>query len=184
MRFFLATLLCAAALSAAEPGQRAPGFALPNTMMEPVDLYDFRGKPVIVEFMQTTCPHCATFATTLEKVRQKYGDRIGIISVANPPDNIGTVTKFVEGHGIKYPVLFDMGQATYSYVRKQQFDVPQVYLIDAKGIIFNHYGYSALTQDIFEGNGMLNEIERLFAASAKPGAPKTSTRPNAAPAKK
>jgi peroxiredoxin len=184
MRIFLATLLCALALSAADPGQRAPGFALMNSKMEPIDLYDFRGKPVILEFMQTTCPHCATFAGTLDKVQQKYGDRVAIIAVANPPDTIETVGRFVEGHGIKYPVLFDMGQATYSYIRKTTFDLPQVYLIDAKGIIFNHYGYSALTKDIFEGNGLLNEIDRLFAASAKPAAARPSHRPNAAPVKK
>lgn len=174
MRYFLATLLCALALSAAEPGQRAPGFALPNTKMDVVDLYDFRGKPVIVEFMQTTCPHCAAFATVLQRVRQKYGDRVGIIAIANPPDSFDTVNRFIQGHDVQYPVLFDMGQAAYSYVRSAKFDLPQVYLIDANGIIFNHYGYSALTKNIFEGDGILNEIERLFAASGPPRATKSS----------
>lgn len=184
MRILLATLFCAAALSAAEPGQRAPGFALPNMKMEPVDLYDFRGKPVILEFMQTTCPHCATFADTLDRVQKKYGGRIAIISVANPPDTLGTVGKFVEGHRINYPVLFDMGQATWSYVRMMKFDLPQVYLIDANGIIFNHYGYSALTKNFFEGDGLIGEVDRLLAASARPAPPKTSTRPSVPPAKK
>ena len=56
-----------------------------------VDLYDFRGKPVIVEFMQTTCPHCAAFAGVLDKVQKQFGDKVGIISIANPPDNPTTV---------------------------------------------------------------------------------------------
>ena len=184
MRFFLAIILSAIALSAAEPGQRAPGFALPDSKLDVVDLYDFRGKPVIVEFMKTDCPHCAAFADVLKKVRQKYGDRVGIISVANPPDTTATVARYVQGHGIDYPVLFDAGQAAYSYVRKGNFDLPQVYLIDANGIIFNHYGYSLLTKNIFEGDGMLNEIERLYVAS-KPAAPPAKAAPKqAAPAKK
>src|SRR5512142_2308185 len=139
MRFFLAILLSTLAVSAAEPGQRAPGFALPDSKLDVVDLYDFRGKPVIVEFMKTDCPHCAAFAKVLQKVRQKYGQRVGIIAIANPPDSTATVANYVKGHGIDYPVLFDSGQAAYSYVRKGQFDLPQVYLIDANGIIYNHY---------------------------------------------
>jgi peroxiredoxin len=166
MRLIFATFLCALALSAAEPGQRAPGFALMDSRGELHDLYDYRGKPVIVEFMQTTCPHCAAFASTLEKVQGKYGNRIAIVAIANPPDSPNSVNAFIKGHFITYPVLFDMGQAAYSYVRKQTFDLPQVYLVDANGIIFNSYGYSALTKDIFEGNGLMNEIDRMFGSSA------------------
>jgi len=184
MRFFLATILCAVALSAADPGQRAPGFALPDSKLNVVDLYDFHGKPVIVEFMKTDCPHCAAFAGVLQKVRQKYGDRIGIIVVANPPDTNATVAKYVQGHGIDYPVVFDSGQAAYSYVRQPSFDLPQVYLIDANGIIYNHYGYGLLTKNIFEGDGMLNEIERLFLASKPAAAPAKAAPKTAAPAKK
>ena len=168
--------MCAAALSAAEPGQRAPGFALMDSRGEVVDLYDYRGKPVILEFMNTGCPHCAQFAGVLEKVRAKYGDRVAIIAVANPPDNPTTVGKFIAGHNIKYPILFDAGQAAYSYVRSMKFDLPQVYLIDPNGMIFNKYSYSALTKNIFEGDGLIGEIERLFASTGKApaakGAPK------------
>ena len=171
MRLILATLLfCATILSAAEPGQRAPGFALMDSRMDIFDLYDFRGKPVIVEFMQTTCPHCAKFAEVLEKVQKQYGDKVAILSIANPPDNPTTVGKFIAGHNVKYPILFDTGQAAYSYTRTMKFDLPQVFLVDANGIIFNRYGYSALTKDIFEGDGLLNEIDRLFASN-KPKAP-------------
>jgi peroxiredoxin len=179
MRTIVATVLCAAALIAAEPGQRAPGFALMDSRGNLHDLADFRGKPVILELMVTTCPHCASFVPTLKRVREKYGDRVGIIAMANPPDTLTSVANFIRGHGIDYPVVFDMGQAAYSYVRKPQFNQPQVYLIDANGIIFNQYSYSALTREIFEGNGLINEIERLFAssspkapASAKPAAKK------------
>jgi peroxiredoxin len=176
MRLIVTTLLCAAAVFAAEPGQRAPGFALMDSKGDVVDLYDFRGKPVIVEFMQTTCPHCAAFAGVLEKVQKQFGDKVGIVSIANPPDNPTTVGKFIAGHNIKYPILFDAGQAAYSYVRTMKFDLPQVYLVDANGIIFNRYGYSALTKDIFEGDGLLNEIDRLFASS-KPKAPAAAKPP-------
>ena len=165
MRTILAVLLCAAALFAQGP-RRAPGFALMDSTGKVHDLYDFRGKPVILEFMQTTCPHCAAFANILKKVQQKYGDKISIIAVANPPDNTNTVNQYIAGHKITYPILFDIGQAAYSYVLKPSFDLPQIFLIDAKGMIFNSFGYSPMTRDIFEGNSLFNEIDKLFAGSA------------------
>jgi peroxiredoxin len=180
MRILLAILLGATALFAVDPGQRAPGFALMDHKAELHDLYDFRGKPLVLEFMVTTCPHCAAFIPTLKKVRAKYGDKVGIVAIANPPDNFGTVANFIQGHQIDYPVLFDMGQVAYSYVRQMQFDQPQVYLIDAKGVVFNHYGYSALSRDIFEGDGLLHEIDRLLAGSA----PKPTASSKAVPKKK
>jgi peroxiredoxin len=130
--------------------------------MEVHDLYDYRGKPVVLEFMQTTCPHCAVFVSVLQKVQDKYGDKVQILSVANPPDTMKTVGEFIAGHKITYPVLFDSGQAAYSYVRAPKFDLPAVFLIDAKGMIFAQYSYSLLNRDIFEGNGLLNEIDRLM----------------------
>ena len=102
----------------------------------------------------------------LDKVQQKYGERVAILAIATPPDTFDTVGQFIAGHKITYPVLFDMGQAAYSYLLVQRFDLPQVFLIDAKGMIQQHYEYGLLTRDIFECNGLLTEVERLLLAGA------------------
>src|SRR5437868_13351845 len=118
------TILCAIAaaagalIAADSANRRAPGFALPDSKMEVHDLYDYRGKIVLLEFMQTTCPHCAAFTSVIKKIQQKYGDKVAVLAVANPPDNANTVTQFIAGHQITYPVLFDVGQVAYSYVLK------------------------------------------------------------------
>jgi peroxiredoxin len=161
MRFISAFVLCAVALVAQQAQRRAPGFALPDSRMQVHDLYDYRGKPVVLEFMQTTCPHCATFVPVLQRIQQRYGDKVAIISVANPPDNVQTVNQFIAGHHITYPILFDMGQAAYSYLLSPQFDLPQLYLIDANGMINVHYSYSVLSRDIFEGDGLFKDLDRL-----------------------
>jgi peroxiredoxin len=164
MRVFLALLFCTLGVFAADQPRRAPGFALPDTKMEVHDLYDYRGKAVILEFMQTNCPHCAGFTSVLQKVQQKYGDKVQILAVVVPPDNMNTVAQFVEGHKITYPVLFDMGQAMYSYVRQGHVSFPQAYIIDPKGMIYAHFDYSnVLDRDVFDGNGLTNEIERMLA---------------------
>jgi len=173
MKKALCLFLLALTLFAAGPLRRAPGFCLIDTAGQWQDLADYRGKVVLVEFMQTTCPHCAAFADVLNRVQAKYGDKIQILAIANPPDNPQTVAKFVQGHGVRYPVLFDSGQAAYSYMKKMKFELPQLFLVDQKGIIFNHYEFSALTKEIFEGNGLFGEIDRLLApAPAKAPAKK------------
>ena len=168
MRTIPAILLCAAALFAGEnSGRRAPGFALPDSKMQIYDLADYRGKIVLIDLMQTTCGHCAPFADVLERVQKKYGDKVAILAVVNSAgDNQNTVAQFIAGHHITYPVLFDAGQMAYSYVRSTRMDTPHVFLIDARGTIHNDWQYSLLTRDIFEGNGIMAEIDGLLPKAA------------------
>jgi peroxiredoxin len=171
MRTILTVLLCTAALSAAgdNSGRRAPGFALPDAKMQVYDLADYRGKIVLLELMQTTCGHCATFADVLGRVQEKYGDKVAILAVVNSRgDDQNTVAKYIAGHRVTYPILFDAGQMAYSYLRSMSFDTPHVFLIDASGTIKNDWGYSLITRDIFEGNGLMFEIDSLLAGEATP----------------
>ncbi|MBZ5723936.1 MAG: TlpA family protein disulfide reductase [Acidobacteriia bacterium] len=168
MRTILTILLCSAALFAADPIRRAPGFSLMDSNGQLHDLADYRGKVVVLEFMQTTCPHCAAFAPILQQVQQKYGDKIAIIAVTDPPDNLSTLSAYVAGHKVTYPVVLDCGQAAYSYVRSRTLNFPHVYLIDGAGMIRNDYEYGPLTRDIFEGKALFLEIDRLLGGAATP----------------
>jgi len=171
MRTIPAALLFAVALFAAgeNSGRRAPGFALPDSKMQVYDLADYRGKIVLLELMQTSCAHCAAFADVLDRVQQKYGDQVAILAVVNSRgDDQNTVAQYISGHGITYPILFDAGQMAYSYLRSMRFDTPHVFLIDADGTIKNDREYSLVTRDIFEGNGLMSEIDSLLPGKAAP----------------
>ncbi len=165
MRKIISILLCAAALLAAQ-GRRAPGFCLSDSTGQWHDLADYRGKFVILEFMQTTCPHCALFANILKEAQQKYGEKIAVIAMVTAPDNPTTMIQYVNGHHVTYPVLFDQGQAMASYVRKNSLDFPAIYLIDANGMIKGEYEYSEITKSIFEGKGLFTELDRLVGGSS------------------
>jgi peroxiredoxin len=174
MKKILAILLCGYALFAAGPLRRAPGFCLIDTSGQWQDLADYRGKIVLVEFMQTTCPHCAAFSTVLNGLKQKYGDKLAVLAIANPPvDSPQTMAQFAAGHKLTYPLLLDQGQVAYSYVRVPSLDLPTVYLVDGNGMIRNFWVNGVLTKDIFEGNGLGREIDKLLAGA-----------PAATPAKK
>jgi peroxiredoxin len=162
----VATLLCGAALFAAGPLRRAPGFCLIDTSEKWQDLADYRGKIVLVEFMQTTCPHCAAFSTVLNGLKLKYGDKLAVLAIANPPvDSMQTMAQFVKEHKLAYTLLLDQGQVAYSYARTPSIDLPTVYLIDANGTIRNSWADGVLTKDIFEGNGLSREIDKLLAGA-------------------
>ena len=160
-----ATLLAAGELS----GRRAPGFSLPDMNFKQFDPVDFRGKILVVELMQTTCPHCAKFSEILEEAAGKYRDKVAILSVVNPPDTIGNVKKYIAEKKISYPILFDCGQMAASYLKvgpqNPEFKIPHVFLIDAQGMIRNDYGYSPLTKGIFEGRDLFTELDRMVGKS-------------------
>jgi len=167
MRLSITILFCAAALFAGEnTGRRAPGFALPDSQMNFHDLADYRGKIVLIDFTQTDCPHCATFAPILNQIQQKYAGKVVILAVVNGGhDNAPKVTAYIAGHQIAYPVLYDSGQMEYSYVRKPTVDNPCLFLIDGNGIIRDDWSYSPFSRDIFEGKGLFTAIDGLLNAN-------------------
>jgi len=147
--------------------RRAPGFALPTPDYRRwYDLQDFRGKILIIDIMSTSCPHCMLTSTTLEKVRDKYGDKVGILSVVLPPDNQDTVAKYMQTNKITVPIVADMGQMTISYINakpgQSHLDVPHLFVIDKQGTIRNDWQYNDSNKGVFEGPGLFQEVDKLL----------------------
>ena len=169
MKQILALLLCAAAalcsLSAQQSLRRAPSWALYDSQGKLRDILDYRGKVLIIDMMQTTCPHCNSFADVLQKVQQRYGDKVaivGVVTVLGPQaDTPDKVAAYIAGHHVTYPIVFDMAQMQVTYVQKTQISFPQLYVIDQNGYIRGDWTYGVTTRDIFEGNGLFNELDRL-----------------------
>jgi peroxiredoxin len=172
MRKILLTVLCAAALFAADGLRRAPGFALPDIKGDIHDLYDYRGKIVLLEFMQTTCPHCAVFAAALDNAQKKYGAKVQVLSVVFPPDAQPQVREYIASHRIDYPILFDCGQMGYSYIRKQTVDFPHLYMIDRDGIIRGDWTNTDMNVAGFELDTFVPAVDRLLSAAPSKAAPK------------
>ncbi len=172
MRYFLTLLASAAVLCASGElsGRRAPGFSLPDVRTRQHDLQEYRGKIVVLDIMQSKCPHCGRLADILEKLHRKYGEKVAVLSIVNPPDTQTTVAHFMVEHGITTPVLFDCGQVSISYLeatpQHPSVDVPHLFLIDGQGMIRNDFGYGFDTRNIFEGDGLDLEIDRLMGGAA------------------
>ena len=173
MRFVFGLLASAALLFASGElsGRRAPGFSLPDLHGQQHDIQDYRGKIVLLDIIQTGCPHCQMLADVLEKVVAKYGGKVAVLTFAIPQDTVATVTRFVAEHKVTTPVLFDCGQASASYLKvtpqNPTVNVPHLFVIDGQGMIRNDFAYGFDTRNIFEGEGLSIEIDRLLAGTTK-----------------
>ncbi len=146
MRFIAVLCLTVVSLSASGElsNRRAPGFALPNTNYERFyDLQDYRGKVLLIDIMRTNCPHCMVLSTTLEKVKAKYGDKVGILSVVIAPDTPEAVLQYIAKNKVTIPIVYDMGQMTISYFNAKpsqaHIEVPHLFIIDKTGMIRNDF---------------------------------------------
>lgn len=134
--FFLAGTLAWAQLPMT---RRAPGFSLPDSGMKQHDLQDYQGKVVLIEFMQTTCPKCIELTKELGPVKQKYGDKVAVLSVVTQPDTLQSVQRFIATYKPSGPLLFDCGQMMASYMnitpQNPQVEFPRLMVIDGSGVI-------------------------------------------------
>ncbi len=119
--------------------RRAPGFSLADSKFQQHDPQDYKGKVLIVEFMQTTCETCMLLTENLLKVKAKYGDKIGILSITTLPDSFQTADKYAADHKVPWPILFDSGQVMMSYLKvtpaNPKVNFPHLFIIDGTGTI-------------------------------------------------
>lgn len=157
--------------------RRAPSFSLPDVTFRQHDILDFRGKVLIVEFIQTKCEKCQALTKVLEtRVKPKFGDNLAVLSIVVPPDTFDDVKKYINVFKVTNPILFDSGQVAGSYSKaspeKPAMYFPHVFLIDAKGQIRNDWQFlsSNTYPDVVSGDRLIAEIEKLVA-EGKPAAP-------------
>ena len=96
----------------AQTPRRAPGFSLPDVKLQQHDLADYRGKVVFVDFIQTSCPACLQLSKALEEVKAKFGDKVAVVSIVNPPENQTTVARYLGAYKFTSVVLFNCGKCT------------------------------------------------------------------------
>ena len=174
-----AVFVIAATLAVAQAGslsgRRIPSFSLPDSQAVYHDILDYRGKVLLVEVMQTNCPHCQELSAQLEKVNEKYGEKLPILAIVVPPDSVQTVAPFITRFHIRYPVLFDCGQATAAMLKvtptNPQVHFPHLLLVDKRGMIVDDFD-SEHDDAVLTGPGLMERIDKFVADAAAMGAAK------------
>lgn len=183
MRLF--TLLAASVLSALispamDLNRPAPEFAIELPNKSKVSLGQYKGKVVAMVFMSPTCPHCQQLTPTLNMLQQQLGPNgFQVFSVA-----FAEMKDYMPEYMMKYQPGYPAGIATrqqneafLQHSTMMRFMVPQIVLIDRKGIIRRHFdsGHS-----IFRNPGvdLRAEVEKLVneGKAPAPGAKKPAAK--------
>jgi peroxiredoxin len=116
-------------------GTQAPLFSLKGPDGKEVKLSDFKGKVVVLEWVNPESPFWVYGATkrTIADLKGKYKDVVwmGINSTSGSSPSVNK--KAMDRYSLPYPILDDStGQTAKQYAVTM---VPEVYVVDAKGTI-------------------------------------------------
>ncbi|MBO5287324.1 MAG: TlpA family protein disulfide reductase [Clostridia bacterium] len=151
----VAIIACLSLFSCANEQERrgyemAPDFRFVNRDGDGLTLKKFRGKPVVLNFWQTTCPPCRAEMPDFENAYLEYGDRIDfiILNVTNGySQTIEIAYDYIEKMGYTFPVYYDVyGQGAYAY---DISTIPATFFIDEEGYLIS-YARTMLTKDTLQ----------------------------------
>jgi peroxiredoxin len=164
-------------LSAADIPRQAPPLTFRTPTGATINLADYKGKVVALEFLITTCPHCQRCSTLLQKMYQEYGSRgFQPIGVATNDMAHMLVPDYVKQFGLQFPVGFAKREVAHEFLQIPLMlimYVPQLVFIDRQGVIKAQYG----GQDKFfldEENNMRKQIEALLGPAKSTASKKSS----------
>ena len=130
-------------------GRVAPPFALQAVgTHEMIDLSQYRGKPVVLNFWATWCHPCWDEHPVLTQVAQMAGGRVQFVGVVYQDDE-RKIIGFLRQRGWSYPTLVDVaGKTAIAY---GVGGVPETFFLDAKGKIVEKY-VGPMSADVLEAN--------------------------------
>jgi thiol-disulfide isomerase/thioredoxin len=171
------SLICLWLALGALAAQTTPRPSPPLTIKLPgggaVQLSSYRGKPVALVFVSTTCPHCQELTRELVPMAKEYGSRVQFLECAVNDSAEKALPGFIQQYRPSFPVGFTDQLMVNDYLQRsiaQVFYVPRIVLLDRGGVIQGDYP----GESEFVKNGAANiraELERMLKP---PAAGKTS----------
>ena len=137
----IAVLLAAKTSPAAEPKPVAPNWQLRDINGKPINLADFKGKVVILDFWATWCPPCRQEIPGFVTLQRKYQDKgLVIIGVSLDQQGPGVVKPFVRELRMNYPVVMGDEKIVSDYGGIEA--IPTTFIIDRQGeVVTAHQGF-------------------------------------------
>ena len=136
---FLAGLTCAQSTAGEfifqsyNKPSRIPDFSLENLQGKIVNIRDYRGQVVLLNFGATWCPVCRKEDACLEKLFTQYSSKGLVLFLIIPKESKDSIEKFMAKESLHIPVLLDQtGKVSRLFGVWAQ---PTSYLIDSHGMV-------------------------------------------------
>jgi thiol-disulfide isomerase/thioredoxin len=121
-----------------EVNSAAPDFELDSLAGQPVQLADFRGQPVLINFWASWCGPCLEEMPLIETYSERYASDFKVLAINNgePEEN---VIAFVDEVGFSFEVLLDPGRKVSGLYQVR--GLPTTFFVDSNGEIrYQHIG--------------------------------------------
>jgi cytochrome c-type biogenesis protein len=134
-------------------GNLAPGFETVTDSGQPVQLADFRGQVVILNFWATWCGPCRVEMPAFETVYQAYKDQGLAVIAVNNAETAAAVRSFRDEMSLNFVMALDENASIQN--RYNIFSYPSTFILDRDGtILARHFGpltadqITALVEDV------------------------------------
>ena len=115
-------------------GKAAPDFALRLLTGQSLRLADLKGKPVLLNFWASSCPHCQQEAPVMVRMFERYRDKgLEVVSINVIWDKADDARRFVETYHLPYPVGLDASGAIGGAYGVDA--TPATFFIDRNGVV-------------------------------------------------
>ncbi len=163
-----------AGLSARAFGAQIPRAAPPLKFVshsgQQIDLAQYKGKVVLLEWLLTTCPGCQESSKILSKLQTEYGSRgVQALGVAIDENAGLKLADYVRSYATSFPVGALPHRMATSFLQASVMEplmMPQIVVIDRQGMIQEQHG----GKDAWHQNAEKNLRASLAKYLARPGA--------------
>jgi len=136
---------------------KAPDFTLVSTDGKKINLSDYKGKVVILDFWATWCGPCRRGIPDLVSIQKSYKDKIVVIGISLDDNRTkNDIIPFMKEYGVNYPVVYGNSEVVMNYGNISA--IPTSFIIDQKGNLVDKY-IGLVSKEIY-----LNRIKGLLGS--------------------
>jgi peroxiredoxin len=160
-------------LSGSQVPRTAPELQIQVPGGKPISLSQYKGKPVLLAFILTTCSHCQHTTGFLVKLQNEFGAKgLQVIECAVNTNADSLIADFVKTYKTNFPVgyNFDVDYILGPFFQHQGDrgpTMPMLAFIDRKGMIRAEYeGADDFVSSPNQEQNIRAEIQKLLARPA------------------